>query len=310
MMPPPQRGGAEAAIARPSPETRLDGGMAMIFRASLARWLAAIPAASRRHNVEGIHQLRVALRRTRSLFSLLSEFIPAPQRKTFETEIKWLVAALAPVRDLDVLHNDLVVPLQNKKAIKNLDVLIDAIHAQRAKAQHRAQRALVSIRHRKLVDSLATWIEQHGWRGGRSRRAPLAQPTGRAARKFLNKRLRKILKDGRRIKKLDPEDLHQLRIAMKKVRYGISFFKTALPPRAKKLSKILAALQDSLGHLNDADVASGLIKRLAKNAADAETRDKVKAAGKQLVAHTKKTAADVWSDITPQWKALKKFGSV
>ena len=56
------------------------------------------------------------------------------------------------------------------------------------------------------------------------------------------------------------ERLHQLRIASKRLRYTIEFFEEVLAPDAAELIKQIKGLQDHLGDLQDAVVASNLLR--------------------------------------------------
>jgi len=56
------------------------------------------------------------------------------------------------------------------------------------------------------------------------------------------------------------ERLHQLRIAAKGLRYTLEFFQEVLGPEAETLIDQIKALQDHLGHLQDAVVASNLLR--------------------------------------------------
>ena len=54
--------------------------------------------------------------------------------------------------------------------------------------------------------------------------------------------------------------LHQLRIASKGLRYSLEFLEEVLGPESKVLVKELKKLQDHLGNLQDAVVASNLLR--------------------------------------------------
>jgi CHAD domain-containing protein len=56
------------------------------------------------------------------------------------------------------------------------------------------------------------------------------------------------------------ERLHQLRIAFKRLRYTLEFFEEVLGPEAKRLIEDIKAMQDHLGALQDAGVASALLR--------------------------------------------------
>jgi CHAD domain-containing protein len=56
-----------------------------------------------------------------------------------------------------------------------------------------------------------------------------------------------------------PERLHSLRIACKRLRYTLEFFREVLGPDTGALVELIVAIQDHLGALQDAVVARGLL---------------------------------------------------
>ena len=102
------------------------------------------------------------------------------------------------------------------------------------------------------------------------------------------------------------EERHELRLAVKKARYGIEFFQTLLP--AKRVARWTAALkhvQDSLGHLTDLDVAERTILRLVGDPATADRR--TAAAGRSVRRLHKKAAADAEPEIRKQCRRLARI---
>ncbi len=59
------------------------------------------------------------------------------------------------------------------------------------------------------------------------------------------------------------ERLHALRIACKRLRYTLEFFREVLGPDTRSLIKEIVTMQDHLGDLQDAVVASDILKRLS-----------------------------------------------
>ena len=77
--------------------------------------------------------------------------------------------------------------------------------------------------------------------------------------------------------------LHNLRIAIKKLRYGLEFFDGVLPEkRSSRAARDLKALQDALGYVNDLDVAKRTVAMLSEQARDATSRAAILAAGQRL----------------------------
>ena len=89
---------------------------------------------------------------------------------------------------------------------------------------------------------------------------PLAGLTG----VWLAGRHRKSRKAGRQIGKMDAEQRHRLWISLKKLRYGVEFFRGVYAAGSvRPYLERIEALQESLGDLNDAAVSCRLLKALA-----------------------------------------------
>lgn len=61
-----------------------------------------LPGALLGHDPEELHDLRVAVRRTRTVLGEFRKFFPEEILFRFRTEFRWIAVATGPVRDLDV----------------------------------------------------------------------------------------------------------------------------------------------------------------------------------------------------------------
>jgi len=59
---------------------------------------------------EGVHQMRVGLRRLRAAMSLFAALLGDRQTAAIKNELKWLAGELGPARELDVLVSRVVTP--------------------------------------------------------------------------------------------------------------------------------------------------------------------------------------------------------
>ena len=208
---------------------------------------------------EGIHQMRVGLRRLRAALSFFKEMLQDAESAGIKRELKWLLGALGPARDLDVLIDESVVPLQRERAGGNtLDALKVDLKQRRDACIERAKKAVASDRYRRLVLDTALWATGGAW--ATSSKPKPAEQRNRNAADFaateLARREHKIEKKLKRLEKLDPRQRHKLRIAAKKLRYADEFFASLYEGggarrRLKQHRKALKALQSSLGKLND-----------------------------------------------------------
>src|SRR4051794_27312403 len=66
--------------------------------------------AAQTGNAEAIHQMRVGVRRLRSILSALSPFLPAEPRCRASGELRWIADELGPARNLDVFVDEILAP--------------------------------------------------------------------------------------------------------------------------------------------------------------------------------------------------------
>jgi CHAD domain-containing protein len=229
-----------------------------------------------RTHEEGVHQMRVAVRRLRSVLALFRELIPVEQSTYLNGELKWLIGELGPARDWDVFLADVLAPVMD--AIPGESTLPDVKEAARAlrdQAYVRAEAAIGAQRYVGLVLLLGAWADGRRWREGSGvdwataghslSPHPGQRSTIAVAGMVLDERYRDVRTAGEGFAHLNGEDRHRLRIQVKKLRYATEFF-TTLYPRRKILPYLgsLKALQEILGLANDLEVARKLLKAVAR----------------------------------------------
>jgi inorganic triphosphatase YgiF len=246
-------------------------GFGAIARACLAQMRANEDCARRGEDAEGVHQLRVGLRRLRAAFSLFAGALPEEQRRHFVDELRWAQKRLGPARDWDVFVADTLAPLRGRlPEDANLRALTLAAEAARAAAYAEAAAALDDRRYTRLQLQLDLWLEGDGPAEGGGQR-PWAKPVGAVARDVLARGHRRLRKLAKRFESLSDEERHELRIAGKKARYAAEFFGSLFPRKAAlKYAERLGGLQDRLGSMNDAVVGRRLIDELAAAGARAK----------------------------------------
>jgi CHAD domain-containing protein len=128
----------------------------------------------------------------------------------------------------------------------------------RLKSYRQAQDVIQSARFRTLALDVAEWIEVGAWSTSEDPllRARRELPIEIYAGEQLSRRRKKIRRRGTNIRDLPPEELHRLRIQIKKTRYATEFFASVyrgkkLAKRRKAIRSTLMELQDCLGGIND-----------------------------------------------------------
>jgi inorganic triphosphatase YgiF len=207
---------------------------------------------------EGVHQMRVGLRRLRAATSLFAALLHDPQTVTIKAELKWLAGELGPARELEVLVQRVAPMKRRRRRWRGMPSLSHEIAEQRDAALKRAQDAVRSARFRSLTFDLAAWLQTGQWTNPPDDlvrdRGDL--PIAVYAAEQLTRRWRKVRKKGKALAKLDARSRHQLRIQTKKLRYAAEFFASLfsnkrMVKRRKRFLAALERLQDGLGELND-----------------------------------------------------------
>ncbi|MCG8588365.1 MAG: CHAD domain-containing protein [Proteobacteria bacterium] len=244
----------------------LDAALARIFRSGLQHALLNEEPARAGEDPEGVHQLRVALRRLRSALSCFRDVIPATDAKRLGAELKWLASELGDARDLDVFLGETLAPvLAAFPGDAALARLHQAAELERADAYDRVQAALASPRVAQLWLDLGSWIERRGWREQpvSPRSARLFAPAREVGGSILAKRHKKVRRLGRNLAERGVEERHQLRLQCKKLRYAVEFLESLYArKRTRRYRRRMASLQEVLGHLNDQSTADRVLGRL------------------------------------------------
>jgi inorganic triphosphatase YgiF len=219
---------------------------------SCVRHFADNADAVRASDAEGIHQMRVGLRRLRAAISIFARLLPDRRTERIKAELKWLTDELAPAREIDVFVKKEIHPLSSgvvpRRAGKALE---QEFVAKRDSALARASRTVDSARFRALLLDVVAWIE-----GSHDHSADEASVVAsKFASNVLHRRVRNVLKQGKHLAKLSERRRHKVRIRVKKIRYAVEFFESLFPKRRRKalarLSRRLRRIQDALGSLND-----------------------------------------------------------
>jgi CHAD domain-containing protein len=244
----------------------VDDAVALIFTECLKHWTSNEAVALKGSDPEGIHEMRVGLRRMRSALSDFRAIIPTPQLVWMKRETKWLITSLGAARDWDVFLAELLEPVETARPQDHgLGELRIAARAERKRGYETTRNAIRCARHSRLLAQMRDWLSAKRWRQSRQKDpGSLDEPIQKLAHPVLEKRHDAALKLGHDFSQLSAEQRHQLRIALKKLRYTADFFRALYPKKhAKPYFRALAEMQNCLGHMNDVVVAEHLLERMA-----------------------------------------------
>ncbi len=268
-----ERGYALARGERPAPvksgavplgtDMTVGDAFKMIVWATLAHLQANEQGVLEGRDPEYLHQMRVALRRLRSAFSVFAAVLPKTATEPLVAELKWLAGALGPARDWDVFVSETLPPIQEAFAEHAaVTRLARECTRLRSAADQEAQHAVASARYERLLLGVAAWLAAEKWLGeaDEAALARLRSPAGEFAAGVLEQRYARVRKRGRQLRRLSAAELHQLRIAVKKLRYATDFFAPLFgAKRARGMPSRLGRLQNILGAMNDAATVGGLM---------------------------------------------------
>ncbi len=284
-----------------SPVTTVAEAYRHIVRHGLRLLLANEACALADGDVEGLHQMRVALRRLRTAIRLFRPVIGKPDLCDAGDGIRWLIGQLGPARESDVLLSGVIEPLAaTAKAPAGLPELAAAVREARRAPARMAMEAIRSPRCTGLLLALGAWVEEGRWHTGAepALRAQLDRPVADLAGGWLATQHAKAVKAGKAVDGADAKTLDRLRRRLRKLRYAAEFFRGLYAPEAThpfidRLEAVLAEL--------DADHDAAVARTLLRALPDADT-DTIDATLKWL----NKRAEKRRKAIPDLWKAFRE----
>lgn len=235
-----------------------------VARACIDHIAGAVEAAQRSDDPEAIHQLRVGARRLRAAFSVFSAALPR-RRPAVLRQLHMLQQQLGAARELDVLLDETIASLPDDlRGRRGMQELIKSAEARRTARHRHARATLASKRCTNLWAQLPPAIDRYAWHRAQGSAAGEEPVTGFAA-KVMRSRHRKARRLGDKIRDRDPEELHALRISIKKLRYAVEFFQDLWPRRrTQRYLLALKDLQQLLGNVHDTTVAASLVTQITR----------------------------------------------
>jgi len=225
----------------------------LFFGRQLQRMKRFQPIAWEGLDREGVHRMRVAIRRFRTILRAYRPALGKSVVKPINKELRWLFKQLGEARDADV----------GEMAIQQFIASLpeDAARAAAPYEAHVRQRTFdaymnltevfVGGRYRELINTLEEFVAAGPHESMKVRVGDLT--IAEAADRDIRKSARRMIKRGDRIiAESLVEKLHKLRIEAKHLRYLLDFYNMAQPVRWKESINELEKLQDLLGWHQDA----------------------------------------------------------
>ncbi|MEV4536149.1 CYTH and CHAD domain-containing protein [Asanoa sp. NPDC049518] len=245
--------------------TAIDAGAAtpvLAYAAAYRDDLVAHEPAAREGDVDGVHDMRVAVRRLRSTFRSFRKLWDADQVDAVRAELKWLGEQLGAVRDAQVMGPRLAKAVRREPAELVLGPvaadLSERFAADEAAALTQLRRALSSRRYATLLSTLDELVE--------------TPPAVEVSPRWVDRRIHKAVRRADRLLDTalerqaergvgdDDPALHEARKAYKRARYAVEVRKVAGDRNARKLVRGLKGLQDLLGDHQDSVITRQVLR--------------------------------------------------
>ena len=275
-----------------------------ILRFHFARMLDREVGTRSGEDMEDLHRMRVATRRMRAAWRLFGDAYKPKAERRYVRELRTVATSLGAVRDLDVLLENLAAYVAVHPADEGeaLQPLAAAWQEQREAARGRMVVMLDSGTYRHFVDDYLDFVEIEG-----SAARPVDATEPNRVRDTATSRIWTAYEQVRAydatLAWADVATIHQLRIASKRLRYSLEFFREVLGPEAGPLIDRVTRLQDHLGLLNDADVAARLAREFLVASAARLSPPTIEAVGRYLGARDRDVAR-LRRSLPAAWRPL------
>ncbi len=269
----------------------------------------------RRRNIEDVHDIRVSSRRVRACMSIFNDVFPQKKLKTWGRDIKGVTKAYGKVRDLDV-QLEWISRVASSVEDKTL---LPGIKRVRLRLNQKRQLGEIEVQQvtRAILES-PSLMEMQAWgeiavNAGQPAPAP-KNLLFQLGYEQIQKRLDEFLFF--EVFLFDPsrtEELHQMRIAAKRLRYALEVFSALYEGKSDFALEIARQSQQLLGEIHDADVWIAYLpafmekeqKRVENFYGSRSPYNRLKPGLEFLLADRRKERERLYTLFLEQWKSWK-----
>jgi CHAD domain-containing protein len=265
----PDSAASAQAIARPAaislaPEAPVAEAAVHALALGLAGLRFYEPAAIA-GEVEGIHQLRVALRRLRAAVELFAPILHGSRLEFYRRELPLIGHCAGAVRDADVLreliaaHAKALDPALSRALIPAYQALADT----RIAALRDLNRLLSAKHYARVIARLAPTL---------TRKFTPETTLLRRAPQLMRSLSRSCLRSGAQLTAESPPLMfHRVRVRLKRLRYALEMLDQMAGKRTSKTLKRLRRMQDELGEHQDLVNTALWLRQFARGQLPPET---------------------------------------
>ncbi len=267
------------------------------------------------HSGEGVHQLRVATRRASAALLVFQPFLDEAAWSKARKRLRRMRRAAGEARACDVQLGLLNSAKEDAPETQReaLEYLVRKIR----RSRWRARRRIIRVLDRFPTSRVRRWRKGLGraFRSGAAIALPVVASNEQAggtadsctligvARLLLERVLSPLAQAAQPLPR-GPEDLHELRLAAKRLRYACELFRRCFEPdQWKRAQAQTVSLQDRLGEINDlSDMAELVDKTIGVRAAKQGTDPSDEMVqGLRLVRHRFLQKRDTQADEFREW---------
>ncbi|MBX3064328.1 MAG: CHAD domain-containing protein [Anaerolineae bacterium] len=243
-----------------------------IFAFHCARMISKEAGVREGSDPKDVHDMRVATRRMRSAIPIFEDYYRGPMIKQARKMLRRVARALGDVRDVDVLRlkTTKYAEKYDQNVHDGLQPLLDAWDQQQEAARIELENLLDSESFEQFLINFTQFLNT-SQQDAVDNDPDVTEPLPMLVRTVVPRVLYEKLEAARAYETiLDNatfDALHALRIKAKELRYALEAFEEVLSQESKTVIDAAKALQDHLGELQDARVATA---RMHNYLADAD----------------------------------------
>lgn len=215
-------------------------------------------------DIESVHQMRVAIRRMRSLFNLIGAHYRRKTVTKYSRGLRDIARALGAIRDLDVLILDLQAFQASlpPAAQDDLAQVIAILDCRRGAYRVSLNKRFDSKPYARFIRQLQRLAKRPGRGARRVKRVDMPHQVRHVLPPLLHERLARVKAYDTALPAADDSTLHALRVEYKQLRYALEFFQPILGRSAGPFLDQVKAMQEILGRINDIAVFTEAVQRL------------------------------------------------
>jgi triphosphatase len=224
----------------------------------------SLAAFRHRPDIEAVHELRIAARKLRGTVALIGRLARNDHLTQLSEHARKVAKTLASAREFDVLKQGFQLQCGHKLKAKSYSEFATVLAQRQEDSRRQAVAAIAEIgsNHLAHMTRRLNGVSRQQLRAlDNMNRHDVKAPAREVATRLLDELAQRVARKWRRLSKMGDRKRHELRIAVKNLRYGTELFSPLFEqdPRLPRYLSRLSRLQEELGTCNDAAAAKGQV---------------------------------------------------